>query len=82
MKWSADSTLIGRKYAHQHSKAMIPPGLLPSDIAVRKMPVIGMSRQPKKNTPWSIIRHFSHLSFLSSGRSVNPVKKVDNAIMP
>ena len=41
-----------KKYAHQNSKAIIPPMLSePSDIDALKIPVIGITKHPTKNIP-------------------------------
>ena len=74
---------IGRKYAHQNSKAIFPPILIfPPDIEALKTPVIGITKHPKKNTQCIIIRYLSHFSFLFPGFMESPIKKVDNAIIP
>lgn len=81
-KCRTDSIPIGRKYAHQHSSAIVLPlPFLPSAILV-KAPVIGMMKQLMKKIPCSIIRHFSHLSALLSAFIESPMKKVESAIMP
>lgn len=74
---------IGRKYAHQQSRAIVLPlPFLPSVMLV-KAPVIGMMKQLMKKMPCSIIRRFSHLSALLSTFFIeSPMKKVESAIMP
>lgn len=47
-----DKIHIGKKYAHQNSRAIIPPKLSePSDIDTLNTPMIGIMKHPKKNTP-------------------------------
>lgn len=60
--------LIEIKYAHQPNSAIVPP------LAISvNTPVIGIIKQLIKKTPYTIIRHFSHLSAFEVGFIERPI---------